>query len=72
LRFFSIRLSGPTGGLTSVQTTELIEIGELNDDVRFIAVSLAIGALSACSSGLTDKAESMKPGDNKFGAVPDN
>jgi OOP family OmpA-OmpF porin len=33
---------------------------------RFIAVSLAIGALSACSSGLTNKAESMKPGDNKF------
>lgn len=33
---------------------------------RFIAVSLAIGALSACSSGLTDKAAGMKPGDNKF------
>ncbi len=33
---------------------------------RFIAVSLVIGALSACSSGLTEKAEGMKPGDNKF------
>jgi len=33
---------------------------------RFIAASLAIGVLSACSSGLTEKAEGMKPGENKF------
>jgi OOP family OmpA-OmpF porin len=33
---------------------------------RFIAVSLAIGVLTSCSSGLVEEAESMKLGDNKF------
>jgi OOP family OmpA-OmpF porin len=33
---------------------------------RFITVLLAFGVLSACSSGLTEKAEDMKPGEDKF------
>ena len=34
--------------------------------LRLFTVSLAIGVLSACSSGLVEKAEGMKPGDDKF------
>ena len=33
---------------------------------RFIAVSLVIGVLTSCSSGLVEEAEGMKPGGNKF------
>ena len=33
---------------------------------RFITVSLAIGVLTACSSGLTEKAAGMKLGENKY------
>jgi len=33
---------------------------------RFIAIALAVGALSACSSSMTEKAEMMKPGSDKF------